>query len=387
MQQSPYDLSVYKDIEQSTGYRIHPNLYPPHYYLFYSPFVFFSYKNAQNIMYVMNHIMVLFFIYLFIFKILNFRSIPDRHAWILPLFLLYVVAFFPLLSTLLHGQQNVIIICLICLSWYALKRNFSSALIALPLSIAIILKTYPLVLLPLLVLKRRYKAAVLTVIFSLVVSSVSFLVLPEGMWSDWWNEVRPSGGYGKAPRGLFSPAFVDNQNINAFSSRLFLDTEFSKPLLRSETAGLIVPYVLSFLVLVLTCLSVYISTKLDSKKFIDLEFSLFLLFMFLVAPLSWVHNLVFILPAIIIGVHHFLLEYENYVSLKCVAVLVCALILGLNIPFNYLWGVKIQGMMTLAVSVKFYAVFLLWIILLIENFQNKPLQTLYPTQTCQNKLI
>lgn len=195
LNQSPYDLTVFKDIEQNTGQKIHPNLYPPHYYIFYSPFALFSYKTAQNIMYVINHIMVLLFIYV-LFKIISIKLMSVQDVWIIPLLLYYIVTFHPLRSTLVHGQQNFIIICLICLAWYALKKGRSSVMIAAPLSIAIILKTYPFVLLPLLVLKRQYKAAVLTVIFCLSVTTLSSIVLPDGMWSAWWNDVLPSGGYG-----------------------------------------------------------------------------------------------------------------------------------------------------------------------------------------------
>lgn len=89
--------------------------------------------------------------------------------------------------------------------------------------------------------------------------------------------------------------------------------------------------------------------------------------MFLVAPLSWIHHLVFILPATIIGLRHFLSNYKSSISIRCIGMLVCALLIYVNISFSHLWSVKIQGLTTLAVSIKFYAVFALWILLLIEN--------------------
>jgi hypothetical protein len=88
-----------------------------------------------------------------------------RREWLALFFTVYLFLFQPIVQTLMAGQINLYVIVLLCLMWYALKRNASPVLSALPLALAVVLKTYPLLFLPILLLKGRWQTAFWTLGF------------------------------------------------------------------------------------------------------------------------------------------------------------------------------------------------------------------------------
>jgi hypothetical protein len=105
----------------------------------------------------------------------------------------------------------------------------------------------------------------------------------------------------------------------------------------------------------------------DKPETTDLQFSLWLVTMFLIAPISWDHHLLLILPAIYIA---FLEAFQRkwYWSLPIVVGL--AYFLAINFDFNN--PAFREGWKTLLISAKLYAVLALWVFFLGLSYFKKP---------------
>jgi Glycosyltransferase family 87 len=335
-----------------------PYLYPPPSLLLFFPFSLASYNTIKQIVLFTNHACLLFLMYLLLFKIFDLRNLTGAaYAAVLLLLIVYTFKFTPIISTLNQGQINLYIITLICLSWYGMKKNFSPILVALPLALSIIWKAYPLLLLAILFINRNYRATFWVMVLVILFSVVSYLVLPRSVWSDWYSNVLPTGGYAEIPKGLFSPAAAWNQSINGFSSRLFQESEESVPLLPNIFLARFVPYVMSILISLYTLLLLYRLASVKKNNLLDFQFASLLIVMYLVAPFSWEHHLVFILPSIILGMLYCILAEESLF----LRLLVAFSTLLLAWPIAFYDPVLKTGYLTLLISTKFYAVILLWI--------------------------
>lgn len=379
--QSPYPPHAL-DWGARTVHRIvWPFLYPPPTLLLFSPFAAMPYKAAQLLLLASSHacILLLLFLLLHILGLSDLLRRPAgseadaetgdsgfRKEFVALFVLVYLFLFQPLVSTLLSGQIDFYVIVLLCLTWIALKRNAAPALIALPLVLAIVLKTYPLLLLPILLIKGRWRVAAWTLGYLVPFVVVSVLVLPRAVWHDWLSFVVPYGAYSKTPLGLFPVYEVWNQSINGFTSRLFIDPETM--LFPSRLAARVVPTALAAGIV---GTAIFLSWRLRLARKgreialrqeaaegqeLDWEFGLFLLTMFLVAPLSWEHHLVFVLPAICVAFRQIFLVGESRRVMFWVAG--AAFVLAWPIPVD----AAVLDMRTfhLLLSLKMYGVVVLW---------------------------
>ncbi len=373
--ESPYRVGAWDDLQKQLQQKVFPFLYPPPSLLFFWPFSWFSYDQVKTGLLVVNHLGFLYLLYLLLFRILKLPSLwkraqndeSDFPPWLfLAVLVLYALVFHPIAVTMNHGQVNILVMVQICLFWVWLREGKHPAVTALPLAMAIILKTYPVIFLPLLLIRRQYLVAAWAMGYTVTMTLVSLVVLPHGTWGDWMNSVLPTGGYGKIPYHLFSPALPWNQSINGFTSRLFLHPDYAVTV--NAAAARWVPSVLA--VLVIAAL-VWVSLRLNKKApntFGDEEIALVLTTVFLVAPLSWEHHLVFVLPAALFAVIHLL---EGRLSIgPAIAVGLAAGIVAW--PLKYLFEIQGQGALNLLVSVKFFAAVVLWAFLLIRLWRPRP---------------
>jgi hypothetical protein len=213
---SPYVEGAFAEAEVRQNQRLFPYLYPPPSLLAFYPFAHVSYGTAKLILLVASHLSFAAALYLFFFKIAGLRPRLPFEGLAAALACVYVLTYWPVVDNLVWGQINLPVLALLCLSWWALKRNAHALLVALPLSAAILLKVYPLLLLPLLIFKKRYGAAASVVALSGLYALLSWLVLPRGLWGDWLTNVAPTGGYGLRPFNLFLPGAPWNHSINGF---------------------------------------------------------------------------------------------------------------------------------------------------------------------------
>jgi alpha-1,2-mannosyltransferase len=270
-------------------------------------------------------------------------------------------SFYPIISTLHNGQVNLIILALLVLTWFLLKDKKHPALVALPLALAIILKLYPAVFLLYFLIKKQYKALFWTLGFLLVAVLVTYPMLPAGTWQDWLRNVA-IGGYGTTVRGLL-PTAVENQGINAFTARLFLNhADKFKALIPSKTAARFAPLLLSAIVGLVAFAVIYLRSKKGAEDRLDDEISLILVTMFLVAPISWDHHLAFLIPAILIALYRVTVLENDWLWLILVAV--ASLLLAFNYPFAL--PAFRQGVLSLLISAKFFAICVIWLFFVLK---------------------
>jgi alpha-1,2-mannosyltransferase len=325
-------------------------LYLPQSLLLLFPLKFLPYTIAKNAMLLINHALILLVLYLIIYKLLK---IPLFHPFS-ALAALYVFSFNPLQETLSHGQVNLLVLVLICIAWYLTKEKKHPALIALALTLAIFLKLYPALLIVYYLIKKDYKVILWLGVIILVFTVIAAVILPTSIWMDWFNNVFLVGGYGSGIHEV-KAGVQENQSIHGFTSRLFLGAERVETLIPSEMLAVVVPYLLSGAITIFSIYKIYRNRLSDN--IVDLSYSLLLLVMVLVAPLSWNHHITFVIPTILIGLYLVIYSQGDWKWLALV--ILAALDLAFRIKFRTPYFRN--GLFTLLISLKMYAMLALWV--------------------------
>lgn len=353
---SPYVDGAFDEVAGREQRRIFPYLYPPPSLLAFYPFSTVTYDAAKVQLLAVSHVCLLLILYLLL-RIRPFEPPPAGRFLAAALMTVYVLNYYPVADNFAWGQINLIVLALVLLAWLALKRGGRALSVAVPLSLAVLLKTYPLLLLPLLVIRRRYAAAGWTLALVALYGLVSWWILPKGLWGDWLANVAPTGGYGLRPFNLpFIPVEPWNHSINGFM--LFVQDR------RPEVFGLPtrfitkpLTYLLAGAVGAVTVGLAFLSArKGQGERTLDADVSLFLLMMFLVAPLSWEHHLVYALPAALFAIH--LLLKGPTRPPAAVGALAALFVIAWELPRDELF--PLQGVLGLSNALKFFAALGLW---------------------------
>ena len=218
-----------------------------------------------------------------------------------------MLAWEPTLSLLRQGQSGLLIAPLLVLGWFLLRRG-RPVLAGIPLGVATCLKLYPgLLLVYLLFRHRRALASALLTILVLSAAPVPFVgwrIYPE-----YYSSARIIAKmYGNYPANL---------------SLLGLLTKNGLPV-SGAFVGLVGLVVVGAVIWRLQK-----TTKPQLGNRFDLEFSLFLILMLLLSPISWDHYWVLlILPIVVLGEE--VLSKPTWIDL----VGFCILILLLSIPLQ-----------------------------------------------------
>ena len=355
---SPYGENAFAEQALALGRPVPPYIYPPPSLLLMYPLHFFSYDTAKALMLVVNHLCLLFAT-IFLFRRLFREDFTGaRNQFTAAFVIIYILLFDPAVVTLHLGQVNLLLLVGICFTWNAVKRNASAVAIALPLSLAIVVKTYPVLLLPLLVFRRRYKAAALTVGLFALYCVASYLLLPKDIWSDWLTKVMPAGS--EAHAGPW------NQNIRAFLARAFAPNPFTQPLV--EWPGIVKPLIIALSLPVFGAsiwATLRVAVRPDTARSVDVQMSLVLFMIFLIAPLSWEHHFVYLLPSLIL-VLLMLLSGEIRGHWRWITAISLCLI-AWKLPFGAPWLTK--GIWIFGISIKFYPAIALWIFFLLKTLR------------------
>ena len=355
---SPYREGAFDETAEREQRRIFPYLYPPPSLLAFYPFSTTTYDAAKVRLLVASHVCFLVILYLLFLRIRPFEPPPRWRGVAAALMTVYVLNYYPVADNFAWGQINLIVMALVCFAWLAFKRGGHALSIAVPLSLSILLKTYPFLLLPLLVIRKRYAAAAWTGVLVAVYGLASWWVLPEGLWGDWLANVAPTGGYGLRPFNLpFIPVEPWNHSINGFM--LFVQDRVPEVFgLPTRLITKPLTYPLAAAVGVVTVGLALLSARGgQGERTLDADVSLFLLMMFLVAPLSWEHHLVYVLPAALFAVH--LLLKGPTRPAAAVGVVAALLVIAWDLPRDEMF--HLQGVLGLSNAVKFFATFGLWL--------------------------
>lgn len=354
---SPYGPDAFTADARRLDQKVFPYLYPPPSLIAFYPFTHWPYEQAKRIMLVLNHLALWAFVYLLFARLLRLNLRTPGGVATFAMLAAYVLLYQPLADTFGNGQINLIVVTLVLATWVGVREQRGDALVALPLAAAILLKTYPVLFVPLLWVLGRRRAAVGSVGLLALVTVAAYAVLPAVVWRDWFVHVLPSGGYGATPWGLFSPAVMHNQSLNGFLTRLLAPNTFTPTVL--DHPGWIRPLGYSVVALILgSSYAVVARHKGERDTVIDYGFAAVLLAMFLIAPLSWPHHAVFVLPAAALLLQGI---WRAPVPIAMVVVM-AALALAWDLPLAYPSLHTHPALGVLLISSKFYAALVLWAI-------------------------
>lgn len=237
---------------------------------------------------------------------------------------------FPVKFTLGMGQLNLVILLLICLFFYFWEKNHLIS--SLSLAIVLLLKLFPLLFLPYLVLQKKWKVLMLIAAASSLLIFCSLLLTDSSLWAYFVQHVVP---------GLLhaSPSDYYNQALSGFLVRSLGRTEFFQ----------LIKLGLSAIFLCVTFAVLYVRRDVATLNY--LGYTALLSLALLIHAFSWQHHFVLLIPV-------FIFMYAYIVRRK--------------LPFRYLF---LLGLSYLLVSINlahpesvplllqshvFYATVLLW---------------------------
>ncbi len=281
---TPYKL---ENVEHSIPdeYSVFPYFYPPPSLLFFYPMSLVTFDMAKSCSLIINHILILLLFY-YLFNL--FRSKEYFQPNII-LLIVFLFAFFPIVKTIEHSQVNILLTLFIVLFWDNAHKN-RLLLSSLFLALAIILKTYPGALIVFLIFLRQWKLVSYSILWILLISIVSFIIIPSHIWLSWIQDVLPHGGYMKYPHDDLPPDLIYNQSLNGFIARINLGNI-------SNEVKRVVIYLCSFGILS-TSVLVVINSKRTVQEKLNFSLAIALPVIYLIAPYSWQHHLVYLLPTI-----------------------------------------------------------------------------------------
>jgi hypothetical protein len=293
LRESPYDPERLGSLMDSNEY-VYPYLYPPPSLLLFFPLSALTYADARHIVLIINQLLFLFLVWAIPLSL--FRARPKHDFAVIALCIVYSLTFYPVVVTLEHGQVNLLLLVFFVLFWLFARKE-KPVLAAFFLALAILLKTYPIIIIPLLLLTRRWRESFYTVVWLGLAVIISLLVLPNTIWHDWLVNVLPSGGYMSIPAGMYPPAAIWNQNLNGFFARAFTENSWSIPMSVNPGLAKFLTYGAAMLTAAITGLIVWCSRT--EKDNLDRAMLVALPAMYLIAPFSWEHHLVYLLPSIL----------------------------------------------------------------------------------------
>lgn len=387
LHQSPYDFTMLKSLAAPLHQPVYPWLYPPVALLFFWPLSGMEYMDAKQVMLLINHLSWLLCLGLSTRILWQEVKAQPQHHWLLMAWILSYFVFTPLSVTLEHGQVNLIVLFGLLLAWTGLREKRAPALTGLGLALAIVLKTYPLLILPWLWWRGERKTVLWTGLSLAMATGFSCLILPLQWWKEWLFQVAPSGGYGRAALGIMDPASPWNQSLNGAFSRLFMANTFGEPWLDLGRLAAALCWVCVVLLCAYTVwagvmgtgaqnagisrvdarrvegsarepVRAYLAARTSARESLALDgaFALVTTSLFLIAPLSWEHHFVYLIPAFLVILRAFAAGYLTQTGAWQSTF--CFLIVSL--PFIYDRGAFRQGIGLVASSLPMVAILGLW---------------------------
>jgi hypothetical protein len=337
--QSPYNHNSLQALGQATGLKrdVFPFLYPPVSLLPLALVSRMSFDRSRQALNHLNHVLLTSVIVIFagLFR--------EKHQAFLACAGLFIFTNVGVLETLQIGQLNIVIAASCAAAWLGLIRRWHPIWVALPIVLAVMLKTYHVLLIPYLIAKGQYRAAAYAVGFCAVACGLSVILLPDGLWREWFFEIAPRGVYLEAPFQSFSAGNYSNQSLNGVIAR------YSE----SHQLSLVIPYIFACAIVGVTLtVAFWVTRRYSDKAFVD--YAGMLVAIFLVAPLSWIHHLTFVIPAALVLMYAIFTERFYGWRLGLAALILIGV--GCNIHF---FGSRLN-LGTLFGSLPFAAAFALW---------------------------
>nr|WP_242513403.1 glycosyltransferase family 87 protein [Halochromatium salexigens] len=311
---------------------------------------------------------------------------------------LYIAGFGGLYLNLQFGQINLLLLLLIWGYWRALRRSREGAGAGALLALGCIAKPhYVLLALGAGPLPQR-RLIVGGLLAGGLLIALSLWVAPTGSWISWWREIVATASLTELPPGHSSIAAPWNRSLAGAIARFLVPNKFSTliaddPALAARLTGSAILIVIGATGALLwrsmrrdlasdsaTATGLRDRNRLEQQAAEatstpipprgaldhDLELSLISIAVFLIAPASWTHHLVLLLPAALVVLRERVLAPSRAVSSRFAAGLVLA-VLALTLDDLIPREIRVSSLPLM--SLMTVAVIALWLLLAEQLWQ------------------
>ncbi|WP_242476764.1 glycosyltransferase 87 family protein [Halochromatium glycolicum] len=250
---------------------------------------------------------------------------------------LYIATFGGLYLNLQFGQINLLLLLLLWGYWRRLREDRQSPAAGALLALGCIAKPHY----ALLALGAGPRPGLRLIAGGLLggglLLALSLWVAPSGSWLSWWREIVATTSLTELPPGHSSIAAPWNRSLAGAVARFLVPNQFSRiladdPALAAHLSSLAILLVLAISAAVLWR-SMRRSLRPTASQYQargpvdrDLELSIIAITVFLIAPASWTHHLVMLLPAALVLLRERVLAFGVPLSSRLTAGLVLAVL-------------------------------------------------------------
>lgn len=338
---------------------IYPYIYFPMLAISFMPLTLLEYPTVQMIWFIITEGFFWLSVGLLIAIIRHCYDIKLKVTTIKGIILIALCTVsYPLVINFINGQVNTIILFLLCAFLYLLIHK-SDHLAGVALGIVSMLKPQPLILIPYLVYKKRYRSALVasgTFVFGTISTA---LIIGWQNFIYYLKEVLPTFSMVKTsfpPIPLNLPA---NQSIHGFVARLFQTSVYSTAPFNSPEWVKPVSTLLVVIILLVSGFRIWSwrNSSLSEARNLLREVSFLIIVSILLSPITWDHHLIL---AVIAMVFIYFESVSHRVSTPAfLAALLCWILLIIPLfPDSRFW-LK-SAVLTLGISLKTAALLSFW---------------------------
>lgn len=299
--QNPY-LLIRKDIVRN----------PPPTILLFSLLTFLPIKSAQIGWFILSLLSFIAGSY-YIFRVFDKHDenkLYYSHNWrVWLVYLSLVLIFFPFRYNLGSGQVNNFLFLFLVLVFYSLqsKKELWAAFL---LSLAILLKITPIFILFILLIQKKIRVVVWTILFTVIISITVFLFLGGGIYQNYLGITKSFFN--------FNIYTYYNQSLAGFLARTFNNVELTKWLL--------------YIAIVISLTMIIYLLKKNKKNNFESDMILWnisIVYMLILAPFAWQYHFVIIIFPLVTTTY---IVYKTRLSYKFFFFLILSyLLIGWNI--------------------------------------------------------
>lgn len=289
--------------------------------LFFTPLTLFTVTKAKIIFNLISTFLLIFSCY----RLFDFYKINRKYLLILPL-----LFFVPIKNNLLFGQVYFLLFFLLTETLISYeKQQFKKT--GFFLSLAILLKIFPVLFLAFFLFKKQFKPLFCTAIISSLLIGFSFIFTGFDIWIFFIQSVLP-----KASNGEVANAFVDNyQSVFMFLKRILVFDAVENPYSFSDVSSFFPIIILAIKIGIIT-LGYFITKK--SKNNLQI-FSFWILASILLSPYGSTYTFILVIFPILALCNSKLSNYKKIVFagiLFLINNLPLSLFIEKTFPFSFL---------------------------------------------------
>jgi alpha-1,2-mannosyltransferase len=286
---SLYSPKITKKANEMLGFRGIENFHPPFNAFLFFPLSFFSYKKAYLVLGIISIIL------LCLINQLIVKGLELNRGWFLN-FLCFTACWYPVINCLGAGQSSMIITACLVIGWFCL-RNYREYTAGFFFAVATLMKLFPgLILLYLLIMKnwRAFFATVSFLAFGLILITFTIGI----------DDIRTYAIIMVAKDIDVYRGYVFNHSMGGIVSKVFgKRMGWFEPLVELPQFSSWLIMLLSIAILIFTILK--LKKMAERQGLADYAFSLTLVTMLLLSPLTWSH----IFPVLILPIGLLLRDY------------------------------------------------------------------------------